>query len=349
MLININFPGQLQWRSHEYAGAKDAFGEVIDGATMSNPRVAKADAFRWFPPSEEIGTIGYVWMQEQRSLAPNGKYHINDARHYLGMHDKLIAFETWHNAGLPIPQHFQFATADEFHSRWDGTPNYYPILLRLNNSVAGYDSWLVRSRAELQPALDALVACHGRHVAAGRGINTRMMCVEFIDTRRPDCPLNVSYRISVAGGKVVTGYARVSDPQDWVAVTNKFHAGIADAWLAANRRCHQIMLHQANLLVKAVAATGMNHQGLDLIEDGRTGKLYFLETQTTYDAGFINAGPYQPPYYNPYNRELVKFIQENSALLQKEIPLYYNAWLDKREHFRQCYANLAAQMKEGAR
>lgn len=341
MLVNINFPGQLQWRSHEHAGAQDAFGEVVDVNTLSDSRTKDARAFRWFPPSEEINRDGYNWMQQQRNWTPVGSFHINDASLYHYMHDKVNAFAVWQDHSIRTPPWFEFSGKNDFY---ESLTFELPFLLRLNNSVAGFDSWLVREGAQVEPCLDAVLACRDRHIAAGRGINTSVFCSKFIDTQWPEHKLNVSYRITVAGGKVVTGYARVSDPGDWVAVTNKFHSGIADSWLFFNKRCHEIMSKHADLLVMAVESVGLNHQGLDVIEEPSTGNLYFLETQTTYDAGFIGAGPYTPPYYNPYNPELVKFIKENYSLLEREIPLYVHAWLDKREHFRQCYKNLADQM-----
>jgi glutathione synthase/RimK-type ligase-like ATP-grasp enzyme len=333
MLANINFPGQLQWRSHEYEGAKEAFGGIVDGSAPEN---MEAQAFRWFPPSENMGSVGYLCMLALRDNR-NG-HHINDPRNYLYVHDKVRCFDRWYEAGIPIPNYYTWVPGLFQHP----APKL-PTLLRLNNGVAGQDSWLARNDEEFWKYLpiveDACRAARER----GRGVETRLLMTQFIDTQRPEHPLNVSYRIIVAGGKVVTGYARVSDPQDWVAVTNKFHSSIADAWLFYNRRCQQIMTEHEELIVKAVEVLGLNHQGVDIIEDGKTGQLYFLEVQTTYDAGFIGAGPYAPPYYNPYNPELVKFLKENDALIAKELPLYHDVWLDKREHFRRCYANLAKQ------
>jgi hypothetical protein len=316
-------------------GAVEAFGEVRDFTDASSPEFQDAYATRWFPPSENCNPAGYKWMQQHRTLS-HSKHHINDARNYIFVHDKVECFERWAALGIPIPAYFTWDPG-QFDEARDFDP---PFLLRMNNGVAGQDSWLVRGESEIRAALAAL---EQRYARAGGAVN-RMLCTKFIDTRS-DAPLNCSYRITVAGGKVVTGYARVSDPADWVAVTNKFHTGIADAWLACNRRCQQIMITHEPLLVGAVEALGLNHQGIDVIQDGATGELYFLEVQTTYDAGFIGAGPYQPPFYNPYNRELVTFIRDNAATLEREIPLYYHLWLDKREHFKACYKNLAEQFK----
>lgn len=334
MLANLNFPGQLQWRSHEHAGATDAFGQVRDFNNAEDPAFQNAEYVRWFPPSENCNKAGYEWMQAQRDKS-SARRHINDCRNYLKVHDKVECFREWIKADIPIPKFFTWERG-AFHCMRELNP---PFLLRMNNGVAGQDSWLVREEREIGPCLAAL---EDRYSRAGGAVN-RMLCTEFIDTRMDGVNLNCSFRITVAGGKVVTGYARVSGPSDWVAVTNKFHAGIADAWMECNRRCQRIMTEHEALLVRAVEVLGLNHQGIDVIQDGKTGQLYFLEVQTTYDAGFIGAGPYRSPYYNPYNSELVKFIEQNKTVIENDLPLYYHRWLDKREHFRVCYQNLRDQ------
>ena len=72
---------------------------------------------------------------------------------------------------------------------------------------------------------------------------------------------------------------------------------------------------------------------------------YFLEVQTTYDAGFIGAGPYKPPYYNPYNPELLQLIVDREQEFKDKLPLYYYNWLDKREHFRAVYSELKTYLE----
>jgi len=340
MLANIVFPGQPQWRSHEQAAATQVFDVVRNFNSASAPGFLEADVYRWFPPSENCDPSGYHWMQAQRdALAGMGKQHINDARFYLFVHDKICCFDFWTRNEVPTPHYFiwrpgSFHEAREIHSM---DP---PFLLRINNGVAGLGSWLVRDESEIPSMLAAVEELHGRM----NGVTNGLLCSRFIDTRS-DVPLNLSFRIIVAGNKIITGYARVSDPSDWVAVTNKFHAGIADAWLTCNKRCQKIMTEHHDEIVNAVRVLGLNHQGVDVIQDWKTGQLYFLEVQTTYDAGFIGAGPYVPPYYNPYNPELVRFIQQNAAEIEREMPLYYNLWLDKQAHFRACYQAIKESFK----
>jgi glutathione synthase/RimK-type ligase-like ATP-grasp enzyme len=344
MLLNPLLLPQPPWRSHERAGAEHAFGRVVDlgPASLADwlefPPEPGPVTVRWFPPSEALDAAGWQALQATRAVAGRAAGHINDVQHWPAVHDKVECFRRWDAAGVPIPawrtwEPGGFAAASEGLAM--------PLLLRLNNGVAGQDSWLVRTAAELPAALAAVEAAYAQRAGA---IN-RLLATQFIETAAPDCPLNTSYRIIVAGGRVITGYARVSDRADWVAVTNKFHAELADAWVAANRRCQRFMVEHAAELVRAVAVLGLNHQGVDVIEDGATGQRYYLEVQTTYDAGFIGCGAYAPPFYNPYHPELVAFLTQNRGWLETELPLYCHGWLDKAEHFRQCYAALADSLK----
>ena len=86
-------------------------------------------------------------------------------------------------------------------------------------------------------------------------------------------------------------------------------------------------------------------------EGGQTGtiavvadsnELYFLEVQPTYATGFSKVGycGYFPPFYNPSDPELVKFILQNKSELEQKIPLYYFNWLDKNNHFKEVFKEL---------
>lgn len=329
-LANYNFPGQPQWRSHEHAGAMAAFEDVYEvggGGVLPNMAV-----LRWFPPSENCSRELYAQMARMRESV-TAPFHINDVRNYKHVHDKLSCFEAWMHAGIPTPGWFEWQPG-QFVPQFEP-----PYLLRLNNSVAGYDSWLVREPSQLPEALAAVEAAHARNT----GAIPRLLCTKFINTQVVG-KLNHSFRIIVAGGKVVTGYARVSDATDWVAVTNKFNREMAESWLHCNQLCQRIMTQHEETIVRAVEVLGLNHQGVDVISDA-AGQLYFLEVQTTYDAGFIGCGHYKPPFYNPYNPELVEFIKNNAAEIERELPLYFFNWLEKAQHFRVCYQNLRRQSR----
>ena len=68
----------------------------------------------------------------------------------------------------------------------------------------------------------------------------------------------------------------------------------------------------------------------------------FLEVQPTYASGYPQEGycGYVKPFYNPSDPNLVKFLVDNKSSLIKEIPMYYNNWLDKQNHFDMVYKEL---------
>ena len=158
-----------------------------------------------------------------------------------------------------------------------------------------------------------------------------MICVQYIDSIDYKNNVNVSYRIYVAGNKIISGYARISKSSDWVAITGKFKPEKADIWLKYNIKCEELCKKYEEKICTAVHALDLNCQGVDLIIDNKSGELYFLEVQPTYAAGYPNNyGSYQPPFFNPSYPELVKFLVEEKDFLKSKIPNYYNNWLDKK-------------------
>ena len=95
-------------------------------------------------------------------------------------------------------------------------------------------------------------------------------------------------------------------------------------------------------IVRAVHVLGLNHQGVDLVVDQTNNKVCFLEVQPTYASGYPQEGycGYVKPFYNPSDSYLVKFLVDNKDSLIKEIPMYYNNWLDKNNHFDLVYKEL---------
>ena len=163
-----------------------------------------------------------------------------------------------------------------------------------------------------------------------------MMCIEFINTIDNKRNVNVSYRIHVAGNKVISGYARVVSSDNWLAITaGSFKIEFIDNWIYYNLKCQKFMEEREKEIVDAVKALGLNHQGVDLVFDEDRKKLCFLEVQPTYAAGYPKEGyyGYSYPFYNPSDPALVKFLLDNKSELEKQIPMYYNNWLDKNNHF----------------
>ena len=85
-------------------------------------------------------------------------------------------------------------------------------------------------------------------------------------------------------------------------------------------------------------------QGIDVVIDQKAQKPCFLEVQPTYASGYPWSGAgrdaYKPPFWNPYEPNLVKFLIEEKSTLEKQMPMYYNNWLDKEKHFDLIYGSL---------
>ena len=91
-------------------------------------------------------------------------------------------------------------------------------------------------------------------------------------------------------------------------------------------------------IVRSVHTLGLHHVGIDVIAD-KNDKIYFLEVQPFYFCG--NTARTTPPFWNPYKpKELVDWLVNDKKNLYKEIPLYYDNWLNKENHFDMCYRSL---------
>ena len=174
------------------------------------------------------------------------------------------------------------------------------------------------------------------------------MAVQFIPTTRPE-KVNMSFRIIVAGNRVVTGYARLGPVNDWCAITNRFELWMEEPFVKYQRLCQQFCYEYEPLIVKAVRCLGLNFQGVDVILDQQD-KPYFLEVQPGFSVGYPQLKSWLPPFYNPSRPEsLVKFLINNKKRLQEEIPFYYNLWLDKHAMFTTAYKALKEQLNVQAR
>jgi glutathione synthase/RimK-type ligase-like ATP-grasp enzyme len=334
MLYNVQFGRQPQWRSLEREGAVDSY-QIVKNIDFRELENVQDGTIRWFPPSENIIPNEYFVAKECRKSIPDNVKHINDINSFHFVHDKVACFDKWKENGIPVPEYFEFTSLQDLKDKIH--KHIFPCLIRLNNGVAGYDSFLCHAPEQAFSAASNLLGYAGR---TGR-LTTRCLCVKYIDTSRDN--VNLSFRITVVKDQVVCGYARVSELSDWVAVTNKIKPEMLETWVNHNELCQKFMTDEStkSLLIKAVSSLGLNHQGVDVILDGKTDQPYFLEVQSTYDAGFIGAGNYRPPFYNPYNPVLVNYIQSNREDLSKRIPLYMENWADKRNHFKKCYEILS--------
>ena len=130
---------------------------------------------------------------------------------------------------------------------------------------------------------------------------------------------------------------------DWLAITaGKFSMKNMDNWIYYNALCEKICIKYKKEICKAVESLGLNMQGVDVVIDQDKGKPCFLEVQPTYASGYPQEGfcGYFKPFYNPSNPDLVNYLIKEKDSLITQIPMYYNNWLDKKNHFDLMYRSL---------
>ncbi len=339
-VVNITNSG-TQWRVFEKEKLEEHFGEVLDlpvgdlDGTKKILSSLKNQEFivNWRPNSDVTNSSEHENILRQRELLKDIPC-INDPAGYLNSHTKEKAFSIWQKEGVNCPRHIVIDEVDAFEHDFN-----YPILIRLNNEVSGQASYLVHNDIELFHSLKMLEGQYYRALQTNPFV--KMIAVEFIDATKESGKYNMSYRIIVAGDKVVTGYARLSESSDWVAITGKFKPEMEESFVKYQKRCQNVIEQQHDAIVKAVHSLGLNHQGVDAIED-QEGNLYFLECQPGYSTGYAH---WAKPFYNPYYPELVKFLVNNEERLKQEIPMYYNKWLNKETLFDEVMSSLREYVK----
>lgn len=267
-----------------------------------------------------------------------GVKHINNPNGWLNCHAKEEAFKIWKNIGIPCPDWFQFNGEHDFFKKCTFG---YPMLVRLNNSTSGWFSYLCNTENEVMNAILKVrkgLTYHHDNVP-NTGVGRKMIAVKYIPTTRPE-NVNMSFRIIVAGNKVVVGYARLGQPSDWVAITGKFEPWMEEVFVKYQKVCQKFCEDNEELIVKSVKSLGLNLQGVDVILD-QNDNPYFIEVQPGFSVGYPNRINWKPPFYNPSKPEALRnFLLKNLDYLKKETPMYANYWLDKYAMFDKAFKSL---------
>lgn len=261
--------------------------------------------------------------------------HINDPNGWLACHAKDKAFDIWNDVGVPCPKYFKFTNITDFLRNCTFG---YPMLLRINNSTSGWFSYLCNSEKEVREAIPNLYKNMNYHhdKIPNTGVGRKLIAVQFIKTTLPE-NLNMSFRIIVAGNKVVTGYARLAPATDWIAITNRFDSSMEKPFVKYQKVCQDFCEQNEALIVKAVKSLGLNLQGVDVILDQK-GNPYFIEVQPGFSVGYPHRSSWKPPFYNPSRPDALRnFLLKNLDRLKEEIPMYANWWLDKYNMFERAF------------
>ena len=338
------------WRIFEKESMQEHFGPVLDVDGEDGVSVLKAfeqykdtvEYIRWYPDPELITEKEYKGMISQNDATGNLPYITNSAQGFKYVQSKEKTFKKWKEAGVYCPDSFYFDNAKDFYTQQEKNSIEYPFLIRLNNSVSGKHTYLIREESQLKDALAKLDKDYSQYTSSNSRIDTKRICVKLINSVDKERKVNSSFRIHVAGDKVISGYGRVVDENDWLAITaGKFKSEHIDNFVYYNTFCEKVMTDFKDEIIDAVSSLELNHQGVDAIYDFDNNKLCFLEVQPTYASGYPNGmGSYTPPYYNPYDPTLVTHLKQNEPEWSKLFPRYYNDWLDKKNHFNLVYKTL---------
>lgn len=338
------------WRVFEKEMMEKHFGPILDvngedGISVQSAYEQYKDTIshiRWYPDPELLTANEYAGILKQNENIGNVPFITNSAEGFINVQNKEAAFEIWKKNNVNCPDFFVYKDKNDFYNKQEIHKIPFPVLIRLNNSVNGYNSYVVRDVTELDGILTKIDAEYIEYIQNNSRIDTKKLCIQLIDTIDRDRDVNVSFRIHVAGNRVISGYARVVDSTDWCAITSgKFKSKHFDNFVLYNELCERIMIEHELEICKAVHVLGLNHQGIDVIIDQKTNTLCFLEVQPTYASGYpFRYGSYSPPFYNPYDPVLVQFLQQNQTYLSKTMPKYYYNWLDKKNHFDLVYKTL---------
>ena len=320
-MINYFAAGQAYWRPYEKESCDRYFNRV------DLPQ--NSDVLFWRLNTESV-TENMHKQYLDFEKAYNGKI-INPMSSFNFTRDKSSCFKIWESNGICTPKSFEFKSKDDFYSKLNFN---IPLLLRLNDRATGENTYLIEKESDLEIGLNKVISDYN----ILKNHTTKMICVEFIDTKIND--KNISFRIHVAGSKVISGYARISD--DWLAISAKFTPDLKPAFIEQNKRVKRLIDENYDEIVNSVNILGLHHQGIDVIADS-SDKLYFLEVQPFYFSGrpLGVPNPTKGPYWNPYKpEELVNWLINDEKNLYREIPYYYDNWLNKEIHFDNCYKAL---------
>lgn len=336
----------VSWRIFELEACQEHLGLTVNGRpedfTASKVIPTGNNLMLWKLHTESTSRELWEHICREVDKLPDRIRHVNDPRNWLACHAKEKAFEIWRRENIPCPDSFTFQDERSFFKNSTFT---YPMLVRLNNSTSGYWTHLCSNEVQAKEAIRNLLAnFHYHHdTIPNEGVGRTMMAVRFIPTTRPE-KVNMSFRIIVAGNRVVTGYARLGPADDWCAITNRFEPWMEEPFVKYQRLCQQFCYEWEPLIVRSVRCLGLNFQGVDVIFD-QNDRPYFLEVQPGFSVGYAHLKSWLPPFYNPSKPDsLVKFLIANKNYLQDEIPLYYDYWLDKCAMFRRAFASLKEQL-----
>ena len=264
-VVSARDPG-VSWRVFEMECLEKHFGQFDEGlpADIHKHNIMDCGAkylyWKLHTESTDEKLLEHC-CKVAKELGNIGIKQINNPNGWINCHAKEKAFKIWKDSNIPCPRCFSFRSHDDFTSKNKRACFKYPFLVRFNNSTSGWFSYLVHNEVELKQAVLKLESSKDYHhdKIPNNGVGRKMLAVQFISTTRPE-NLNMSFRIIVAGNKVVAGYARLSPAKDWIAITNRFDSSMEKPFVKYQKVCQEFCEKNERLIVKAVKCLGLNFQ-----------------------------------------------------------------------------------------
>lgn len=333
----------VNWRIYEKEMFEKYFGQAY---TIYPPVLGpyiKQDVIFWKLNSESLHE-GVLATSLNVSQENNTIPQINSPWGWMSVHCKERAFKIWRDNNILHPSWY---IIDKNDDRALMNPKWFPCLYRLNNSTAGRHSYMCHDGKDALIALmklqEDMEATAG--VPRSMGIGRKRIAVRYHDTGTEE--YNMSFRIIVAGNRVIVGYARLSPKNDWCCITKKFNESMKQSFIWAQQKCWRFCQAYEKEIVKAVRCLRLNFQGVDVIIDRETGQHLFIEVQPGFSVGYANRPGWNPPFYNPSApKELVEWLIKDEKNIRNLMPWYYEMWLDKRAMFDASFKALKESFNE---
>lgn len=331
----------VNFRAYEKEMAEKYFGKV-NVCNLYNSDIFKfiddsTTVIAWRPNTEWLSNHKYNLLIEKQNEVltyyPKMNF-INNAIGWKSCNCKITNFDIWKVYSVKTPDYVELKYDTDINTsniRFD-----YPYIIRTNNECSGHCSYVISCEEDLRPNLNKLIVDIDR-TNNERKNNTKALAVKFIENVKHG--YRRSYRVIVAGNSVITGYARMCEPPDWIAIAGKYTPKMRDVFIEFNVDCEKFVNNYHDQIVSAVRQLNVNFVGVDIlpINDHEN---YFLEVQPGFACGYFNNEYYKPPFYNPSYPDLVEFLIREKNLLQKTIPMYYNTWLYKDILFNNCFSEI---------
>ena len=312
----------MHYRPYEIEVLSKYFGELKNVCLenlLENYKSHKPEYILWKLDCEK--TTKDEWKMAVDLANKIKAKHINHPKAWINCNLKEKTFEVWKEAGINIPDYFEFKTLKEYKPKW------YPNIVRVNNNCDGRDSVFIESRDDIDKVRQMLKIYRERKKTYA---DTKLLCVKYIDFRTGDKYIPV-YRAIVAGRQLTGGMVRLynNDPSQCfkfvLSTDDKIRDKIGmdesrtECLVKHYKRLQEIFKLNRDYFIIAGMKTGLDSVAMDFLDaDG----FYMLEVQSDFEIKLQDK--------KPKAKKFKKWYKKNEEHFKSEIPLF-TQWMDKKK------------------